>query len=793
MAITSTQQTEILKVVAGLFNAAPGGSNLSALAGFIEGGNSIRQLADALAANTLFTNGVMAGKVVTADQVAVLMNNFGLTFGGAGSADTQAQAYFTQQIDAGVGFGEIVYTAVTYLSGSPAAEFADTAALLANKALVAEVYSHTNSSSDLGVLQSVLIGVTATGPATEADALAFLADKGIGDNPGQTFTLTNGADTILGTSGDDLISGEIDENANIESTLNASDVIDGGAGYDTLRIGSNGDGSEMAMTASSITNVERLLIVDGDDDFDSLDLAGRDFELVEFQAPGTGSSVTAEAVALGTAFKLNGWEEDLTVEFAGASGSSDSADVEVANIEDTGTGTIDVQGIETLNLLVSADSYLDDITNSTSDLGTLVISGAGALEVGSALDGATVSVDASANTGGVTLDFGSATADLTVVGSAGDDSLTFGAGQGVDVTAGAGDDVVDLAGDLANATNVDGGDGVDQIGLTVAELTAITADQADLLLNFETLRVSDALGAATIDMDDVNNYNNIVLAAGVSGAGVINNVADGATITYLGDNGAGNLTVGDSTDLNVELSSDDGAASQDYGIITSTTATSMSIASNAGDTTTANIIDITANIVLETLTLTGDADLDLSGIALDNTALETVDASAMTGAVTVAVAGGVTDMGVAITGGSGDDVLTGGDSEDTIIGGDGDDTISGGLGIDALTGGDGADTFDYNSDAESQGVTVDVIADFVSGTDVLDFNGVTAGVGTYLGEASGYGAVLTSLTNTAGDAVLDSTTNTLYVDVDGSGTLDNSDIAITLTGVTNLDTADIVF
>ena len=54
MAITSTQQTEILKVVAGLFNAAPGGSNLSELANLVSGGMTIRQLADALAANTLF-------------------------------------------------------------------------------------------------------------------------------------------------------------------------------------------------------------------------------------------------------------------------------------------------------------------------------------------------------------------------------------------------------------------------------------------------------------------------------------------------------------------------------------------------------------------------------------------------------------------------------------------------------------------------------------------------------------------------------------------------------------------
>jgi len=612
-------------------------------------------------------------------------------------------------------------------------------------------------------------------------------------NAGQIFTLTNGADVVTGTTGDDLIVGEIDENANIESSLNASDVIDGGDGYDTLRIGSNGDGDEMAMTASSITNVERLLIVDGDDDFDTLELAGRNFDLVEFTAPTGGFSVTVNDAAIGTAFFLNGHEAGLTVNFDGATGSTDSADLEID--ADVSLNTIDFSGIEMLNLTVSGDSVIGTLTNTASDVAELVITGAGSLEITSALEAGTVSVDASANTGGVTLDLSMATDDVTVLGSSGDDSLTFGAGQDLDVDAGAGDDVVDLGGDLANATNVDGGDGDDQIGLTVAELTAITADQAAALDNFEILRVSDALGTATIDMDNVNNYNNIVFAAGISSAAaVIDNVSNGATITYLADAAAttNNLTVGAATDFTLVLSGD-GVATQDYGIVTSTTAETLTIVSNAGDTATANVIDIAANPALVTLTLSGDADLDLAGIALDNTALETVDASAMTGAVTVTVDTGVTDMGVTITGGSGGDVLTGGDSADTVIGGEGDDTIAGGDGADTLTGGAGDDTFAFNFVTESQGVNQDTITDFVSGEDVLDFNAITGGVGQYLGEANGYGAVLTSLTATVGDAVLDATTSTLYVDIDGSGTLDDADMAIVLTGVTDLAATDFAF
>lgn len=101
----------------------------------------------------------------------------------------------------------------------------------------------------------------------------------------------------------------------------------------------------------------------------------------------------------------------------------------------------------------------------------------------------------------------------------------------------------------------------------------------------------------------------------------------------------------------------------------------------------------------------------------------------------------------------------------------------------------------YTAVGDSQGVTVDVITDFTGGVggDLLSFAGVTftggAG-GVYVGAANGYGAVLTSLAAGANNAVLDSTTSILYVDVDGSGTLDNMDMAIQLTGVSGLTNAD---
>jgi Ca2+-binding RTX toxin-like protein len=81
-----------------------------------------------------------------------------------------------------------------------------------------------------------------------------------------------------------------------------------------------------------------------------------------------------------------------------------------------------------------------------------------------------------------------------------------------------------------------------------------------------------------------------------------------------------------------------------------------------------------------------------------------------------------------LSGGGGNDTLNGLGGADTLNGGDGNDTLTGGTGADTLTGGLGIDVFDYNATNES-GVGAaarDVIADFLGGTDKLDFSTIDA-------------------------------------------------------------------
>ena len=86
-----------------------------------------------------------------------------------------------------------------------------------------------------------------------------------------------------------------------------------------------------------------------------------------------------------------------------------------------------------------------------------------------------------------------------------------------------------------------------------------------------------------------------------------------------------------------------------------------------------------------------------------------------------------------IISGSGNDSILGDTLVNNINGGGGNDTINGGGGADRLTGGTDTDTFVYNLTGDSGvGAGRDVIADFVSGVDKLDFSAIDANTATVL-------------------------------------------------------------
>lgn len=187
------QKDQVIKLVVGLFNAAPGKNNLSDLLQAIDSKMSINDIADFLDSHELFTKGVIGTKS-NSEQVKEILSHFGLTTGAAaGTADKIAEDYFTGQI-ATRSWGSIVLDAVNYLSKEPApAPFENAAALLDSKALVASVYSEEFTDDNLKDLQEILNGVTKD-IDTRDEAVEYLKTKVTSG-----VTLTSGVDDVSGS------------------------------------------------------------------------------------------------------------------------------------------------------------------------------------------------------------------------------------------------------------------------------------------------------------------------------------------------------------------------------------------------------------------------------------------------------------------------------------------------------------------------------------------------------------------------------------------------------------------
>ncbi|MBI3672904.1 MAG: hypothetical protein HY245_05705, partial [Rhizobiales bacterium] len=142
---------------------------------------------------------------------------------------------------------------------------------------------------------------------------------------------------------------------------------------------------------------------------------------------------------------------------------------------------------------------------------------------------------------------------------------------------------------------------------------------------------------------------------------------------------------------------------------------------------------------------------------------------------------------------TGNDILRGGDGNDTLNGGDGNDWLNGGFGADILTGGLGADTFIFRNIAASPSGsgTYDTITDFSHAQgdrialDTIDANPSVSGDQAF----NFIGA--NAFTNHAGELRYQTTSTGLmvYGDINGDGV---ADLAIALTGVSSITTADFI-
>jgi hypothetical protein len=531
MAITIKQQTEILEVVTGLFNAAPGSFYMTELAHLIEGGMTIEQLADFLTTTPVFINGILAGKTTIEEQVNVLMKNFGLTADNNPlSAGSQAKAYFEQKLVDGEKLGEIVMDAINYLHGVPAPEFSGTAALLTNKVQVAKLYSLNHSFTDLMQLQSVLINVSATSPATEAEVLAYIQHLDHIGKPGSTFfALTFGMDTLTGSTGDDIFTAGLVNNgvATFVNSLESIDNVDGGAGKDTLE--ATLDGSAVAIAvAPEISNVEvinvRNIISDITIDFAAIAGAVQiwngasqaDRVLTYKNAPLTATfgikNTSSQTIIHSFMDDVSGTNDNLSLSVMDAGSAGDNANITVSNST----------AIETMSIAATGKNFLE--TSGFNNVKAVIITGNGSLFANLGTNSLNT-VDASDNKGGVSLILAGIANDLTVTGGSGNDFIVTGSADDI-IDLGAGNDLVSFNNVLTAEDVASGGAGEDILGF--ADAVDIANIDKTVHTGFETLGFGGASAAVTLNNADLG-FTKVLVAGDVTAAGdlTLNNLENG--------------------------------------------------------------------------------------------------------------------------------------------------------------------------------------------------------------------------------------------------------------------------
>ena len=812
MAITTQQQSNIIALTVGMFNAAPGAQYLTEFANIFENnGQSYQALADALASTNQYQS--QFNGIVTSDgRIDKVLSNLGIQSGT--DAYTTAKAHFEARIAEGATETELVVESLEYLLGDDTAtEFADVKAQLENKVEVATFYSveQQQSADNLADLQAVVSSVTADDATVEA------AKNDISNSTGETFTLTTNVDNLAGTAGNDTFIGD-------SQSMSAADTISGGSGNDIAKFFINTDESVVMsgvetvelqasaasnFTASNVTDVDTFVSNQSTAD---LEITGITNNAALKAVSAAGNATDDMKVTYGTgALASSSAALSLVADGVGSSATNFEFDV-------TTTGT---DKFTTLNLKGENNkSYVElDGTAGDVDLATVNGSGDAMVVLGDAqfeLVNVT-NVNLEASTGGMDIDLATSSnaQNVTVVGGAGNDTVRFAAGQfNTNDNVNLGDGVLDtiITGDAAFTSSTSAvvkaltaASNVEVAGSSVTAANGISVDMSVLTgingftfggitpANNVANAAGDVAASLTFQNDDTFYITGNVIggtsAVGDSSGGDAINAAaktnSGSDALNLTFNAASNVTGGASQDTTAnggEAAGDglDASTVESINIITGSSSADVTFAAGtaAGTDTAGASVRVGANA---TVTIEGAGDVNLGTLVAPSTATDdlTVNGSAMTGALTVSTQAG----------------------NDTITGGSKADTINAGAGTNSLTGNGGSDNFNVTAGDSGAIGSQSVITDFAAGTggDVLN---LTTGADTKSYDAltnaeqqtvSGE-ATLTAAVNTALTGATDSQWTAFeyggksYAVYDTDNTFDTTNgYLIELTGVTVAD------
>lgn len=652
---------------------------------------------------------------------------------------------------------------------------------------------------------------------------APVVDNGIA---GSTFTLTTGVDapgasapavnTDGGTGNDTYNAFLVNDGtaaAAAGSTLQTSDLINAGAGTDTLAITVTGSAGALAQALPVTSGLEKIAVR-------NVAAAGSSVTLDATLAAGlteVGNTSSTAAVA----FTGVGSNTTVRVADSAAATSVTFADkvfqaggTAAISVKNAGTATTDAQitlattgtaGTATTLAIAAEGKNFIDLNGGATDIGaaggikTVTVSGSGTVDLDDTSELATntlaadlTKLDASANTGGVTATVSNT--KVAVTGGAGSDVITVAGGlvEGASINLGAGNDslLFGTGGSIATKVSVDGGAGIDAVSTAF-----INAGNGSQFLNFERL---DLATSGTLDASLLTGSTITDLVLSGAGGSTINNVKAGVDLIVSNKatpTGTTTINVADATkagnasdvfDINFAGAAVSGAAATAANVKAGTIALAgvetVNIASD-GDANTWNSITLTDNAA-KVVNITGAKNLDLAVTAqtfaapATDEALTTINGSAATGKLSIAVNG---NFDGSITGGSAADIITVSSKATTLTGGAGNDEFQVGA---ADVGAGGAAT-----------PVITTITDFTKG-DKIDFGAATAFQTTKVnvGAATDLASALELAADATGQSIswFQFGNDTYIVSEDAAGTLDTIDTADTvvkLVGLHDLSTS----
>ena len=462
---------------------------------------------------------------------------------------------------------------------------------------------------------------------------------------------------MTGGSGADTFNASVSATA-AENTLNNADVMDGGAGSDTAVVIGTVLAANIGVPAIGMSNIEtvNLRAVDGDGTVGvhamtfnaslATGVTSVNADRGNSNVTVTGLAAGAEVGMIGNGVVLNGilsyaYATATSAQVINISGGTLNAGT-VSNITATAstgvtTATINSTGaankVDTILLDSAAGNTVTSLTvNADTDLtatltaadfaatAALTITGAGAASLGTAFDGKTI--DASANTGGVTIALNANTT-----------SATFGSGN----------DVITSAA-IGTTAAIDAGAGTDTLVIGANTAHVDTAAEAGRYSGFETLSMS-----GTLDVSLVSGINALAL----SGASTITNASAAMAGSVQASADIGNTAIalqsstGTSDVLNLQMGT--GLLATEATDITGLTANgfeTINISLNPGPTATAanketDIASFTADKVTA-INLVGGGYVDIANAA--TTLAVTIDGTGLTGN------GAATSLGLDVAG-----------------------------------------------------------------------------------------------------------------------------------------------